>query len=238
MHCHRAVTFLKAMSMDNPLILVIEDEKALRENICAIIAHYGFRVICAPSGEEGIRMTLECLPQLIICDIMLPGIDGFEVFNKIKKQSQPTPAAFIFLTAKSTRNDTRMGMDMGADDYLTKPFTRIELINSIKARLDKLSKIAVHQQNKDAISEAMLNKLSLLSKAERKVLTAISEGFTTPQIAQRLFLSKKTIENHRVNISRKLNLSGPNSLLNFALRLKPQDSGPHLPDNLVSTTPN
>ena len=224
--------------MDNSLILIIEDEKSLRENICAIIAHYGFRVICAPNGEEGVRMAVECLPQLIICDIMLPGIDGFEVFNKIKKLSPPTPAAFIFLTAKSTRNDARTGMDMGADDYLTKPFTRVELINSIKARLDKLSKITAHQQNTDAIPETMLSKLSLLTKAERKVLSAISEGFTTPQIAQRLFLSKKTIENHRVNISRKLNLSGPNSLLNFALRLKPQDSGLQLPDNLVSTTPD
>ena len=224
--------------MDNPLILVIEDEKALRENICAIIEHYGFRVISASSGEEGIKMTMECMPQIIICDIMLPGIDGFEVFNRTQKLSQPMPAAFIFLTAKSTRNDTRTGMDMGADDYLTKPFTQVELINSIRARLDKLSKITIHQQSNDTISEAMLKKLSVLTKAERKVLSAISEGFTTPQIAQRLFLSKKTIENHRVNISRKLNLSGPNSLLNFALRLKSQDSDSHLPDNLVSTTPN
>lgn len=213
--------------MNNTLILVIEDEKALRENIAEIIAHYGFRVISTPTGEEGIRMALEFIPDIIICDIMLPGIDGFEVFTRVKQIPQLPTTAFIFLTAKSTRSDTRIGMNMGADDYLTKPFTKEELINSIRARLEKLSKRSKHQLEKDELIEATLEKLTILTKAERKVLNAISEGYTTPQIAQKLFVSKKTIENHRVNISRKLDLSGPNSLISFALRLRMQHSSDH-----------
>lgn len=224
--------------MNNTLILVIEDEKALRENIAEIIAHYGFRVISTPTGEEGIRMALEFIPDIIICDIMLPGIDGFEVFTRVKQISQLPATAFIFLTAKSTRSDTRIGMNMGADDYLTKPFTKEELINSIRARLEKLSKKSKHQLENDELIEATIEKLTSLTKAERKVLNAISEGYTTPQIAQKLFVSKKTIENHRVNISRKLNLSGPNSLISFALRLRAHHSNDHSPDSHTPTASN
>ena len=224
--------------MSNTQILVIEDEKALRENISEIIAHYGFRVICTPTGEEGITMALEYIPDIIICDIMLPGIDGFEVFARIKQIPQLSSTAFIFLTAKSTRSDTRIGMNMGADDYLTKPFTKEELVNSIRARLEKLSKKNKHQLEKDELIQATLEKMTSLTKAERKVLNAISEGYTTPQIAQKLFVSKKTIENHRVNISRKLDLSGPNSLISFALRLRMQHSSDHSPDSQIPPASN
>jgi len=223
--------------MNNPLILVIEDEKALRENITDIIAHYGFRVISAATGEDGIRLAVEHIPQIIICDIMLPGIDGFEVFTQVKQTSQLAITSFIFLTAKSTRSDTRTGMDMGADDYLTKPFTKEELLNSIRARLEKLSLIT-HQLEKNEPIDASFDKLANLTKAERKVLNKISEGFTTPQIAQKLFVSKKTVENHRVNISRKLNLSGPNSLISFALRLRTQQSDSLNPQDPASSSPN
>ncbi|PXX11595.1 LuxR family two component transcriptional regulator [Nitrosomonas ureae] len=210
--------------MNNTLILIIEDEKSLRENISEIIRHYGYRVISAPSGEDGVKAALEFIPNIIICDIMLPGIDGFDVLNRLKQSSQLLSTAFIFLTAKSTRSDTRTGMNMGADDYLTKPFTKEELINSIKARIEKLAKTLNTQNERDKSIETALDNILALTKTERKVLTKISEGFTTPQIAQKLSVSQKTIENHRVNISRKLNLSGPNSLINFALRLRGQYS--------------
>lgn len=210
--------------MNSPLILIIEDEKSLRDNISEIIRHYDYRVISAPSGEEGIKSALEFIPDIIICDIMLPGIDGFDVLTRLKQIPQLSSTAFIFLTAKSTRSDTRTGMNMGADDYLTKPFTKEELINSIKARIEKLTKALNTRDERDKSLETALDNIPVLTKTERKVLTKISEGFTTPQIAQKLSVSQKTIENHRVNISRKLNLSGPNSLINFALRLRGQYS--------------
>lgn len=210
--------------MSNGLIIVIEDEEALRKNISEIIEHYGFRVMSASTGEEGIRLAEAFIPDIIISDITLPGISGFEMFARVKQMPQLHHMAFIFLTARSTRSDARAGMDMGADDYLTKPFTKEELISSVRTRFEKLSKLNGRQfENKDLVdmsSEQMIT----LTKTERKVLNAISEGHTTPQIAQKLFVCKKTIENHRVNISRKLNLSGPNSLIRFALQLKTQKS--------------
>ena len=126
-------------------------------------------------------------------------------------------------------------MNMGADDYLTKPFTKEELINSVRARLEKLSIMRQGSLEKDMfVDEAAYEKIINLTKRERKVLDEIAEGYTTPQIAKKLFVSKKTIENHRVNISRKLNLTGPNSLISFALRLKVQNPSHHLPEKQVS----
>lgn len=210
--------------MSNALILVIEDEKALCKNISEIIEHYGFRVMSASTGEEGIKLAEEFTPDIIISDIMLPGIDGFEMFGRVKQLPQLKRSAFIFLTAKSTRSDARAAMNMGADDYITKPFTKEELINSVRTRLDKLSRLNEHQLENNELADATSKNLSSLTKTEHKVLNEISEGRTTPQIAQKLFVSKKTIENHRVNISRKLDLSGPNSLIKFALQLKTQKS--------------
>lgn len=209
--------------MDNKVILVIEDEKALRENICDIIRHSRFAVISASTGEEALKLIDTTLPDIIICDIMLPGIDGHQVLANIKDRLASFSYGFIFLTAKSTRTDTRIGMDMGADDYLTKPFTQQELINSIHARIKKLSEANhSHALSNNALIRSQLDKVALLTNAEKKVMQQICEGLTTPQIAEKLVLSKKTIENHRVNISRKLNLTGPNSLINFASRLRPE----------------
>jgi len=201
-------------------ILVIEDEKNLRENISEILTHYNFRVIAASTGEEGIKSAIQYVPDIIICDIMLPGIDGYDVLNKVKQIPELTSTAFIFLTAKSMRYDLRTGMDMGADDYLTKPFTKEELINSIKGRIKKLTNILKSKKENDVLVDALLEKMADLTKTERKILKKISEGYTTSEIAEKLFVSKKTIENHRMSISRKLNLSGPNSLIHFALQLR------------------
>lgn len=220
--------------MSNGLILVIEDEAALRKNITEIIEHYGFRVISASTGEEGIKLAEELIPDIIISDIMLPGIDGFEMFSRVKQLPQLKRTAFIFLTAKSTRSDARAGMNMGADDYLTKPFTKEELINSVRTRFEKLSKLKERQIEDNELIDATSKNLSSLTKSENKVLNEISEGRTTPQIAQKLFVCKKTIENHRVNISRKLALSGPNSLIKFALQLKTQKFGNYPSDNTTS----
>ncbi len=222
--------------MNNGLILLIEDEAALRKNIAEIIEHYGFRVMSASTGEEGIKLAEEFIPDIIISDIMLPGIDGFEMFGRVKQLPQLKRTAFIFLTAKSTRSDARAGMNMGADDYLTKPFTKEELINSVRTRFEKLSKLNEHQLENNELIDATSNNLSSLTKTEHKVLNEISEGRTTPQIAQKLFVSKKTIENHRVNISRKLDLSGPNSLIKFALRLKTRKPSRSPSDDTISSS--
>lgn len=122
-------------------ILIIEDDKDLLENIETFLQEEGFEPVTALDGSNGIHKALLALPDLIICDIALPDIDGFEVFKTLKQINVTTMVPFIFLTAKTAREEIRMGMQMGADDYITKPFTFSELSQSIKARLEKQEKI-------------------------------------------------------------------------------------------------
>lgn len=214
------------------LILVIEDEDNLREGICSILEHYGYEVISAATGAEGIKLILNKIPDIIICDIMLPDISGYEVFERVKQMSKSIfnskvnllSTAFIFLTAKATRSDIRLGMNMGADDYISKPFSKEELFLSISARLDKLQELKRLQKREQSFaieSHHFSNSvLKGLTKKEAYIFDLISQGYTSEDIAKILFLSRKTIENHRNNISRKLKLNGPNSLVNYAIRSK------------------
>ena len=118
-------------------ILIIEDNLDVRENIADILILESYRVVTAENGTIGIEKAKTFLPDLIICDIMMPGIDGYEVLKRINEDATTAGIPFIFLTAKSERTDVRMGMNLGADDYLTKPFEEKDLFDAIECRLKK-----------------------------------------------------------------------------------------------------
>ena len=118
-------------------ILVIEDEVHIRELITELLEDVGFQVFSAGNGSMGLYLATEHLPDLIVCDIMMPEIDGYEVLRRIRQSLRTAAIPLIFLTAKTSRPDFRKGMVMGADDYITKPFTCDELIESIHTRLAK-----------------------------------------------------------------------------------------------------
>jgi len=119
-------------------ILLIEDNEALRDNTAEILSLANYEVSTAENGKVGVEMAMANPPDLIICDIMMPVLDGYGVFQIISKNLELQHIPFIFLSAKSERNDLRKGMEMGADDYITKPFSDSELINAIRARLEKI----------------------------------------------------------------------------------------------------
>ena len=119
-------------------ILLIEDNEALRDNTAEILGLANYEVFTAENGKVGVEMAMANPPDLIICDIMMPVLDGYGVFQIISKNLELQHIPFIFLSAKSERTDLRKGMEMGADDYITKPFTDAELINAIRARLEKI----------------------------------------------------------------------------------------------------
>lgn len=118
-------------------ILLIEDNKDVRENTAEILEMANYIVLTAPNGKEGVALAQSEKPDLIICDIMMPVLDGHGVLHLLSKNEETSSIPFIFLTAKSERSDFRKGMEMGADDYLTKPFDDIELLNAIEIRLRK-----------------------------------------------------------------------------------------------------
>ena len=132
----------------NKKILLIEDNEDVRENTAEILELASYRVITAPDGKEGVELAKSELPDLIICDIMMPGLDGYGVLHLLSKDPALSSVPFIFLTAKAERSDMRRGMDMGADDYITKPFDKSELLNAVESRIRKVEALK-KEYNKD-----------------------------------------------------------------------------------------
>ena len=118
-------------------ILVIDDNKDIRENTAEILELAGYKTSTAENGKKGVEAAIKEKPDLIVCDIMMPELDGYGVLHLLRKNADTQNIPFIFLTAKTERSDFRKGMEMGADDYVTKPFDDIELLNAIEVRLKK-----------------------------------------------------------------------------------------------------
>lgn len=118
-------------------ILLIEDNPEVRENTSEILSLANFEVLTAPNGKAGVDLAQKESPDLIICDIMMPELDGYGVLHILSKKAETARIPFIFLTAKTEKTDIRKGMALGADDYLTKPFDDTDLLNAIEARLRK-----------------------------------------------------------------------------------------------------
>lgn len=118
-------------------ILLIEDDIILRENTAELLELSDYNVITAPNGKVGLELAKSSLPNIIVCDIMMPELDGYGVLEGLSKSEETKHIPFIFLSAKTERKDVRKGMDLGADDYITKPFEEDELISAIESRLAK-----------------------------------------------------------------------------------------------------
>jgi CRP/FNR family transcriptional regulator, polysaccharide utilization system transcription regulator len=118
-------------------ILIIEDNADVRENTAEILELSNYEVITAENGKEGVKLASEALPDLIVCDVMMPELDGFGVLRILTQNPVTAQIPFIFLTAKTEKIDFRKGMSLGADDYITKPFDDVELLNAIEVRIKK-----------------------------------------------------------------------------------------------------
>jgi two-component system, OmpR family, alkaline phosphatase synthesis response regulator PhoP len=120
-------------------ILIIENEGSLCSIISEMLAHENFEVIAAVDGKKGIELAQQEIPNLVICDVMMPELDGYGVLSILRQEPLTALIPFIFLTAKCNKSDMRQAMELGADDYLTKPFNRAELLGAVISRLHKQS---------------------------------------------------------------------------------------------------
>lgn len=127
-------------------ILVIEDEEAIRENILELLEAENFESMGAANGKIGIKMAIAQIPDLILCDMMMPEIDGHGVLKALRSEPITATIPFIFLTAKAEKTDVRLGMELGADDYITKPCTPQELLKAVVIRLEKHKAISIKSQ--------------------------------------------------------------------------------------------
>ena len=151
-------------------ILLIEDNREIRENTAEVLELAQYSVRSAPNGREGVEMAIAEKPDLIICDIMMPHLDGYGVLHLLSKNPLTAGIPFIFLTARAERSDLRKGMEMGADDYITKPFDDVELLNAIESRLKKTENLRKEfGRNLDGLQDFLndtggLNELKKLSQ--------------------------------------------------------------------------
>lgn len=122
-------------------ILIIDDESSIRENIGEYLREFNFQTLLAQNGVEGVQIAIEHKPDLILCDIDMPGMNGHEVLRQIQEFSELSVIPFIFLTAKSSTAELREGMQMGADDYITKPFKLSDILRSVNRRIEKSERI-------------------------------------------------------------------------------------------------
>ena len=130
-------------------ILLIEDDKIVRENTEELLELSGYIVETASDGKIGIDKVSKFMPDIIVCDIMMPQMDGYQVLNELSKSNLLSKIPFIFLSAKTDHKDVRLGMNLGADDYLTKPFEEDELIDAIESRIAKSDILKTYDDNAD-----------------------------------------------------------------------------------------
>jgi two-component system, sensor histidine kinase and response regulator len=142
------------MNMKNK-ILVIEDQEDIRSTLVEMLTEEGYYMLEAENGRLGINIVISEIPDLIICDVAMPEVNGYEVLNYVRDNSFTEAIPFIFLTAKVSQVDVRQGMELGADDYLTKPFTRAELLGAISTRLEK--KKSFDRQTQRKINDLCIN---------------------------------------------------------------------------------
>jgi DNA-binding response OmpR family regulator len=155
-------------------ILVIDDNKDIRENTAEILDLAGYKTFIAENGKKGVELALKEKPSLIVCDIMMPELDGYGVLHLVRKNPETLHIPFIFLTAKTERTDFRKGMEMGADDYITKPFEDIELLNAIEIRLKK---IEILQEKYPASGQGLTRFLQDVKNA--RLIQQLSEQYNT-----------------------------------------------------------
>jgi len=184
-------------------ILVIEDEPEMRRNLVTVLQMEGYEAIAAENGLKGLDLAKAHGPDLILCDVMMPELDGYGVLQALHEDGRAAQTPFIFLTAKGEKEDLRNGMNLGADDYLTKPVAKADLLKAIQARLRRSEQQAKREFTPNFSSSEPLLKLGLRARAA-EVLLWVAQGKTNADIATILGISESTVKKHLLEIHAKL----------------------------------
>jgi len=181
-------------------ILVIEDSPEMRRNLLTVLKFEKFNPIGAENGREGIELARREKPDLILCDVMMPELDGYGVIKALREDAATVTIPFIFLTAKGEKPDVRAGMNLGADDYLTKPAAKADLLSAINARLERQSQQATPEFKPNFASAKPLETELGLTPRVAETLLWIAQGKTNPDIATILGISEGTVKKHVLEI--------------------------------------
>ena len=191
-------------------ILIIEDEAQTRRNIATILRMEGYEPLLAADGKEGVAIARRDRPALILCDVMMPVLDGHGVIAALRASEATAHIPFIFLTARGERADIREGMNYGADDYIVKPVTATELLAAVEARLARETHRSPGEFRPDFSSARPLESLGLTPR-EAEVLLWIAQGKSNAEISIILGASENTVKKHTQHIFEKLGVDTRNA---------------------------
>jgi DNA-binding NarL/FixJ family response regulator len=189
-------------------ILIIDDDAVMRSNLRDILELENLQPVVAPDGRAGLLAAQRERPDLILCDVLMPGMDGHEVLAALRKDAATARTPFIFLTAKGENGDVRRGMNLGADDYLVKPVKAEDLLEAIAARLERAAQQGGFSA--DFSSPAPLEKLGL-SAREAETLLWVAQGKTNFETCVILGVTISTVKKHLENIFAKLGVESRNA---------------------------
>ena len=215
-------------------ILVIEDETETRDNLVLMLEMEGFKALSAPNGMAGVELAKKELPDVILCDVSMPKLDGYGVLEALRADEKTVSIPFIFLTAKGDKKDLRTGMNLGADDYLTKPAGADDVLAAIRTRLDRHQEkakaaIASAELKPNFDSAKPLESLGLTPR-EAEVLLWIAQGKANADIATILGCAENTVKVHSARIFEKLGTENRNAATMRALEILSSPSlRPHSP---------
>jgi DNA-binding NarL/FixJ family response regulator len=203
-------------------ILIIEDDTQTRENLQLILEMEGFRAIAAPDGRAGLAVAHKESPDVILCDVSMPGLDGHGVLRELRAGETSTSIPFIFLTARGEKRDIRDGMNLGADDYLTKPVDADDLLAAIQTRIARQQAFLSGGSSPDFSSALPLEKGLGLTPREAEVLLWVAQGKANADVATILGMSDKTVKIHLGHIFEKLNVETRTAAAMVAMEALPR----------------
>jgi two-component system response regulator NreC len=211
-------------------VLLVEDHTIVRQGIRRLLEERGIEVVGeAQNGRQGVKMAKELEPDIVIMDISLPLLGGIDATRKIRKEMPDTKV--IMLTIHSEESYIYKALDAGANAYLAKETVADDLLSAISDVMNgklhlspNFSPRVIETYEKMVRTGKKVDEFSRLTKREREVLQLIAEGFTSKEIAEQLFISVKTVENHRANIMKKLEIHDTAGLVRYAIKIGLVDS--------------
>ena len=205
-------------------ILIIEDQAPMRRNVALMLELEGYLTTTAENGLIGIDTARRERPDLILCDVMMPDMDGYAVVQTLRDDPAFANTPFIFLTAKSDRGDVRIGMNFGADDYLTKPVMRDDLLIAVETRLARAQVLRERMAGNsgfkpDFSSPGPLQRAFGLTPREAEVLLWVTQGKSNSDVATILGMSEKTAKQHLGICFQKMGVESRNAASMQALEV-------------------
>jgi DNA-binding NarL/FixJ family response regulator len=187
-------------------VLVIEDEPEMRRNLLTVLRLEKFHVVAAQNGRVGVDLAKREKPDIVLCDVMMPELDGYGVLQRLRDDPATASTPFIFLTAKGEKSDVRSGMNLGADDYLTKPVAKADLLAAITSRLVRAAQQARPEFKPDFSSPRPLEAALALTPRVAEVLLWVAQGKTNPEIASILGIAESTVKKHMLEVMQALSV--------------------------------